>query len=80
LIFEFWFFGIATPSARNDNGKGAMTPPCRREARSPLSLREALATKQSHALQGNPELKALNPEQILISKFKTFLDIWILVI
>jgi len=73
LIFEFWFFGIATPSARNDSRKGA-----RNDA--PLSLRGALATKQSHALQGNPELKALNPEQILISKFKTFLDIWILVI
>ena len=41
--------------------KGALSPPV---------IARHFVPKQSHALQGNPKLKALNPKQIPISKFK----------
>jgi len=65
---------IATPEPALSGSEGARNDRegSHHEAHPPfLSLRGALATKQSHALQGNPKLKALNSKQILISKFKT---------
>jgi hypothetical protein len=59
---------IATPSARNDNKKGRNG--------TPFVIARHTVPKQSHALPGNPKLKALNPEQILISKFKTQKLFW----
>ena len=41
--------------------KVAMALPLSLRGASLLSLRGAVATKQSHALRGNPKLKALNP-------------------